>query len=196
VKRFVDLVMACALLLVSFPLMVCVACAVWVKLGSPVLFRQERAGRDGLPFTIAKFRSMSDARDARGALLSDDERLGVFGSRLRSTSLDELPQLWSIARGDMSFVGPRPLPVQYVPRYSGRQRRRLDVPPGLTGWAQIHGRNSLAWPERLELDVWYVENWSLRLDVRILLRTAGVVLSRRGVGADGVATMTEFRGET
>lgn len=159
-----------------------------------MLFRQQRAGRDGVPFELLKFRTMRPLLPGEAAYADDAARLSPFGERLRRTSLDEMPQLVNVLRGDMALVGPRPLPVEYVERYDARQRRRLEVRPGITGWAQVNGRNALDWPERLELDVWYVENRSLALDLRILARTVRAVVSRQGVSGDGVATMTEFRG--
>lgn len=163
------------------------------RLGRPVLFRQQRAGRDARPFTLVKFRTMSDALDAQGRLLPDEQRLDSFGSWLRSTSLDELPELWNVLRGDMSLVGPRPLPVHYLPRYTEEERRRHEVRPGITGWAQVNGRNTTTWEERLALDLWYVAHRSLWLDLRILARTAKLVLRREGVSAEGHATMPELR---
>jgi lipopolysaccharide/colanic/teichoic acid biosynthesis glycosyltransferase len=171
-----------------------VALLVRLRLGTPILFRQPRAGRHGRPFRIVKFRSMTDARDASGALLSDAERLPAFGGWLRASSLDELPELLNVLRGEMSLVGPRPLHLHYVERYDAEQRRRLDARPGLTGLAQVSGRNALDWPSRFALDVEYVERCSLVLDLRILARTLGAVLRRDGIAAAGEATMPEFRG--
>ena len=165
-----------------------------VKLGSPVLFRQKRPGKDDETFELIKFRTMTDARDSTGALLPDEARLTSFGRRLRRTSLDELPTLWNVVRGDMSLVGPRPLLVQYLDRYTPEQHRRQQVAPGITGWAQVNGRNALTWEEKFDLDVWYVENLSLRTDLAILLRTVAQVLGQRGVSAEGHATMPEFMG--
>ncbi len=195
VKRAIDTVGAAVGLVALSPVLVVAAFVIRIRLGRPVLFRQERAGRNGAPFTLVKFRTMSDERGSDGALLPDADRLTPLGTFLRSTSLDELPELWNVVRGEMSLVGPRPLPTAYLPRYSDRQARRHEVRPGLTGWAQVNGRNAADWPERLEMDVWYVENRSLRLDLRILWRTAAVVLQRDGVHEDGQATMTEFRGD-
>ncbi len=161
-----------------------------------MVLRQERAGRGGVAIVVPKFRTMTDERGSDGELLPDADRLTPLGSRLRSLSLDELPQLWSVLKGDMSLVGPRPLPMKYVERYSAEQRRRLDVKPGITGWAQVSGRNALSWPEKLALDVWYVDNASVWLDIRILARTVMSVVRRDGVSADGHATMPEFMGET
>ncbi len=164
------------------------------KLGAPALFRQARPGLGGKPFTLVKFRSMTDARDGSGALLPDSERLTRFGRLLRATSLDELPELWNVLKGEMSLVGPRPLLTSYLPLYSVEQARRHDVLPGVTGWAQIKGRNALSWEEKFALDVWYVDHWSLGLDVKILALTVAKVLRRDGVSADGHATMPPFTG--
>jgi len=196
VKRAIDVVVAAVGLVVLSPVLAALAVLVRVRLGSPVLFRQERAGLHGQPFTLAKLRTMTDARGADGALLPDAERLTPFGALLRSTSLDELPELAHVLRGEMSLVGPRPLPTTYLERYSPRQARRHEVRPGITGWAQVNGRNATGWPERLEMDVWYVEHRSLLLDLCILWRTLRVVILREGVAEDGQATMTEFLGDT
>ncbi|MFW2334722.1 sugar transferase [Ilumatobacter sp.] len=195
-KRAIDLMLAIPALVVLAPVSAVVACLVRLRLGSPVLFRQERAGRDAAPIRVPKFRSMTDARGPDGELLPDADRLTPFGVLLRSTSLDELPQLWTVVKGDMSLVGPRPLPMVYVDRYSERQRRRLDARPGITGWAQVNGRNATSWPERLEHDVWYVEHASPRVDLRILVLTVRTALRRDGVAAEGHVTMREFMGET
>ncbi len=174
------------------PVIAATAVAVRLRLGTPVLFRQQRAGRNGNPFRIIKFRSMTDERGADGVLLTDAGRLPRFGELLRATSLDELPQLWNVLNGDMSLIGPRPLPTKYTALYSARQRRRLDAPPGITGWAQVHGRNSLDWPRRLELDVEYVDRASFGMDARIAWRTVRSLFG--GVTAEGHATMPEFLG--
>ncbi len=166
-----------------------------LRLGSPVFFRQERIGKDDQTFVLFKLRTMTDARDEHGNLLEDKDRMTPLGMFLRSASLDELPQLWNIVRGEMSFVGPRPLLVHYLPRYSARQRLRHRMRPGITGWAQVNGRNLLSWEERLEMDVRYVENFSLLLDAILLFKTVGAVLGRRGVSSKGSVTMTEFQGE-
>ena len=192
-KRLFDLALALPLLLLSLPLQALVALTVRLALGAPVLFRQRRPGLDGRPFTLTKFRSMRDATGADGRPLPDGERLTRFGRLLRRTSLDELPELVSVVRGDMSLVGPRPLLTAYLDRYTRRQRRRHEVRPGLTGWAQVNGRNAVDWDERLALDVWYVEHASLGLDVKILWMTLFLVLSGRGVAATGEPTMGEFR---
>lgn len=176
------------------PVGLAVAALARAKLGSPVLFRQPRPGRDGRVFELVKFRTMTDERDATGALLPDSQRLTAFGRWLRRSSLDELPTLWNVIRGDMSLVGPRPLLVRYLDRYTPEQRRRHEVAPGITGWAQIHGRNALSWEEKFDLDVWYVENLSLRTDLAILFQTITQVMGQRGISAEGHATMPEFMG--
>jgi sugar transferase EpsL len=199
-KRASDVVAALLLLLLLAPLMLILAIMVRAVLGRPVLHGDDRAGRGGRPIRVVKFRSMTEARDAHGRLLGDAARLGPFGRLLRRTSLDELPQLLSVLRGDMSLVGPRPLPLRYVPRYTPRQATRLDVRPGLTGWAQIHGRNSLDWPDRLEMDAEYVElvrrPFGFFTDLWIvsatLFQMVGQALTGRGVSAPGSATMPEF----
>lgn len=194
-KRLFDVLVSALLLLLLLPVLVVLAVLVLTRLGRPVLFRQERAGLRGKPFFILKFRTMTDARDTQGQPLSDAERLTPFGRFLRGTSLDELPELWNVLRGDMSLVGPRPLPVRYLPRYSPEQARRHDVLPGITGWAQINGRNAQTWQRRFELDLWYVEHRSLVLDVKILFMTALKVFKREGISAEGEATMSEFMGK-
>ncbi|MGE8359087.1 sugar transferase [Pseudomonas sp.] len=177
------------------PVLVIVALMIRRRLGHPVLFRQVRPGLNGRPFEMIKFRTMLDAIDANGNPLPDAERMTPFGRFLRSTSLDELPELWNVLKGDMSLVGPRPLLMEYLPLYNERQARRHDVRPGVTGWAQINGRNALGWPEKLELDVWYVENQSFRLDVKIIFLTIRKVFIREGISADGEATMAKFTGK-
>jgi lipopolysaccharide/colanic/teichoic acid biosynthesis glycosyltransferase len=162
-------------------------------MGSPVLFRQRRPGLHGEPFELLKFRTMKVAKSGEG-VESDGARLTTIGRTLRSLSLDELPTLWNVLRGDMSLVGPRPLLMEYLSLYNSEQARRHDVPPGITGWAQVNGRNAIDWEEKFELDVWYVDNWSLRLDLSILLQTVAAVLLRRGISADGHSTMPVFRG--
>jgi sugar transferase EpsL len=163
-------------------------------MGHPILFRQQRPGRFAKPFWLLKFRTMSDGRDVKGNLLPDADRLTRVGRLLRATSLDELPQLWNVLYGDISLVGPRPLLMEYLPRYSLEQARRHDVMPGITGWAQIHGRNALAWQEKFALDIWYVDNWSLMLDCSILARTLWRVLKRSGISSQGHSTMPKFYG--
>ena len=194
-KRGVDVALASAGLVAAAPILGAVAAGVAVKLGRPVFFRQTRAGLHGAPFSIIKFRTMTDARGPDGELLPDDVRLTKFGKWLRSTSLDELPELLNVLKGEMSLVGPRPLHLRYVPRYNPRQARRHDVRPGITGLAQVRGRNAIGWLERLELDVHYTERVSVRLDLQILLETIVVTLRREGITEEGQATMTEFFGE-
>ncbi len=194
VKTAVDRAAGLAGLVVAAPVLAGAAVAVRATMGSPVLFRQKRPGRGERVFEIVKFRTMREATDASGRPLSDAERLTPVGRWLRATSIDELPQLWNVVRGDLSLVGPRPLLVRYLPRYSPEQRRRHEVMPGITGWAQIHGRNAISWEEKFALDVWYVEHWSLALDARILIETVGRVLRRDGVSSEGHATMPEFEG--
>lgn len=193
-KRLFDLSIAVPAAIVLAPAGLVLAAMVRANLGSPVLFQQRRPGRGERIFELIKFRTMTSTRDSEGKLLPDDERLTRFGQRLRSTSLDELPTLWNVIRGEMSLVGPRPLLVRYLDRYSPEQRRRHDVAPGITGWAQVNGRNALSWEEKFELDVWYVENVSLRTDIAILLKTVTQVFRRRGIAAEGYATMPEFMG--
>jgi sugar transferase EpsL len=193
-KRAFDFVAALMALLLLAPLIVGVALLVRLRLGRPVLFSQPRPGRHGRPFRMYKFRSMNSACDAQGVLLPDAQRLTRFGLWLRASSLDELPGLWSVLRGDMSLVGPRPLLIQYLPRYSSRQARRHEVRPGITGWAQVNGRNAISWEEKFELDVWYVEHQSFWLDLKILWLTAARVWARKDVSAAGHATMPEFMG--
>ncbi|MEQ8459923.1 MAG: sugar transferase [Sandaracinaceae bacterium] len=194
VKRLLDVAVSASGLVVLSPLLVGLTAAGTLAHGWPPLFAQTRPGIGGRLFRMRKLRTMTDARDGAGRLLPDDERLTRYGALLRATSLDELPELWHVLRGDMSLVGPRPLLARYLERYSERQTRRHAMPPGITGWAQVNGRNSVDWERRLEMDVWYVENWSLGLDLRILVRTAGQVLRREGISEAGSATMSEFMG--
>jgi sugar transferase EpsL len=191
-KRVVDIVGATLLVVATSPLLLAAAVAVRVSMGKPILYRDERAGRGGDPFMLLKFRTMRALRPGETVPDSDAARLTSVGRFLRRSSLDELPSLLNVLAGDMSLVGPRPLPVRYVPRYSVHQRRRLEVLPGVTGWAQVNGRNATPWDERFELDVWYVDHRSVRLDLRILVRTATAVLTGRGVRHDGHATMPEL----
>ncbi|AOZ05349.1 sugar transferase [Cupriavidus malaysiensis] len=194
-KRFFDVCVASLLLvLLSVPLLLLMA-LIRSKLGSPIFFRQIRPGMNGHPFEMIKFRSMSNARGKNGELLSDAERLTDFGRLLRSTSLDELPELWNVLKGDMSLVGPRPLLMEYLPLYSKVQARRHEVRPGITGWAQINGRNSVSWDEKFDMDVWYVDHRSMFLDLRILWLTVRKVLIRDGISAKGEATAAKFTGE-
>jgi sugar transferase EpsL len=194
VKRWLDVALAGAALVVLSPLIGVTALAVRFRLGSPVLFRQERPGLGGIPFTLLKFRTMTDARDAAGQLLPDADRLPPFGRFLRSTSLDELPELLNVLRGDMSLVGPRPLLMRYLERYQSDQARRHEVPPGITGWAQVRGRNRLSWEQKFEHDVWYVDHRCFRLDLEILGLTLLNVLKRKGISQEGQATAQEFMG--
>ena len=194
VKRFLDFFLSGMALIILSPVLLVTAILVRVKLGSPVIFCQERPGKDEKIFKLHKFRSMSDARDENGELLPDEVRLGKFGRTLRATSLDELPELWDIFRGKMSIVGPRPLLVKYLPLYNDEQHRRHDVRPGLTGWAQVHGRNLASWEEKFAYDVDYVDNISLALDVKIIFMTVRCVFAREGISAEGSATMEAFTG--
>lgn len=189
-KRLIDFTIALLGLLLTAPILAIIALGVWFDVGSPVLFRQVRPGLHGRPFTLVKFRTMR----GDGAPQSDEQRLTSFGRWLRATSLDELPELWNILRGDMSLVGPRPLLMQYLPLYTTQQMRRHEVRPGLTGWAQVNGRNALTWDDKFRLDVWYVDNRSLLLDLRILLRTAASLFSGEGISHGDSATMPEFQG--
>lgn len=193
-KRAFDLLLTVPALVVLAPVILVVALLVRARLGSPVLFRQPRPGLGGMPFTMIKFRTMRDAFDTHGRLLPDAERLTDFGRFLRATSLDELPGLWNVVRGDMSLVGPRPLLMAYLPLYSSEQARRHEVRPGITGWAQVSGRNAISWPEKFALDVWYVDNRSLWFDIRILALTVRKVFRREGISAAGDATMPAFTG--
>lgn len=193
-KRALDVAVAAAAAIAAAPLILLVALAVRWRLGSPVLFRQRRPGYLGAPFELVKFRTMRDAVDARGEPLSDAERLTRFGAWLRSTSLDELPELWNVLRGEMSLVGPRPLLMEYMPLYSEQQLRRHDMPPGITGLAQINGRNAIGWDEVLAWDLRYVDEWTFAADLRILAATAGAVLRRRGISESGQATRSRFTG--
>jgi sugar transferase EpsL len=193
-KRAVDLVSLAALVPAVLPLTVLIAAAVRLTLGSPVLFRQVRPGLHGKPFCIHKFRTMNDLYDPSGGLLPDAERLTRFGQFLRSTSLDELPSFWNVLRGEMSLVGPRPLLIEYVPLYSADQARRHEVLPGVTGWAQVNGRNAVTWDDKLRLDVWYVDHVSLTLDLRILACTVWRVIRRDGISAQGHVTAPRFTG--
>ena len=194
VKRTFDLVFAFLGLLVLAPVLIALWLIVRMNLGTPALFTQSRIGFGERPFTIYKFRTMTDSRDPSGNLLPDNMRMTPFGRFLRSTSLDELPQLWSVLKGDLSLVGPRPLLPEYLPRYSSRQGLRHSAMPGITGWAQVNGRNATTWEDRLERDAWYAENQSFALDLRILILTFYKVVSRNGINAAGEATMAPFRG--
>ena len=193
-KRFADVIISFLGLILLSPVLLVVALLVRVKLGSPVLFRQLRPGLAGKPFLLVKFRTMTNLRDSSGKLLPDSDRLTKFGGFLRSTSLDELPELWNVLRGDMSLVGPRPLLVEYLPLYSAHQVRRHETRPGITGLAQVKGRNALSWDEKFNLDVWYVDNQGFALDCAIIFWTLISVTRRQGVNADGSATMPPFLG--
>jgi len=193
-KRIIDFLVALTVLLILFPVIVIVALLIRFKLGSPILFTQERPGQGGKIFKMMKFRSMLDAKDKHGNLLPDNERMTKFGAFLRSTSLDELPGLFNVIKGDMSLVGPRPLLVQYLPLYSIEQARRHNVRPGITGWAQVNGRNAISWEQKFELDVWYVDNKSFILDLKILFLTVKKVFVREGISADGHVTIEPFKG--
>jgi len=193
-KRIFDILSSCLGMLVISPIIVLLSLLVRKNIGSPVLFSQLRPGLNGKPFRIYKFRTMTDAKDADGNLLPDGERLTAFGRFLRSTSLDELPELWNVLKGDMSLVGPRPLLMEYLERYSPEQARRHEVRPGITGWAQVNGRNALSWEDKFKLDVWYVDNHSLGLDIKILWLTFVKVFKREGISQDGEATMSKFMG--
>lgn len=193
-KRLFDVAVSLLLIVVFLPLFLLLAILVKVKCGSPVLFSQIRPGLQGKPFMMIKFRTMNDRRNASGNFLPDALRLTTFGKTLRATSLDELPELWNVLKGEMSLVGPRPLLMEYLHLYTPEQARRHDVRPGITGWAQVNGRNALSWEERFALDVWYVDHKSFLLDVKILLLTVRQVITRKGVSAEGHATMPKFSG--
>jgi lipopolysaccharide/colanic/teichoic acid biosynthesis glycosyltransferase len=195
IKRLFDIFFsALALIILSFVILF-LYIMIYKKLGSPVLFRQKRPGFHNTIFEMIKFRSMLDTSDKNGNVLPDDERLTPFGAKLRSTSLDELPGLWNVFKGDMSLVGPRPLLVEYLPLYSDEQARRHDIKPGITGWAQINGRNAISWQQKFELDIWYIDNQSFWLDIKILLLTVKKVFTRSDINATGEVTMTKFTGD-
>lgn len=194
IKRIIDLTGALLGLVFLSPVYLVVTWQIWRKLGPPVLFRQLRPGLNGRPFEMIKFRTMRNVVGADGRSLPDAARLTPFGNFLRTTSLDELPELWNVLKGNMSIVGPRPLLTEYLPMYSPQQARRHEVRPGITGWAQVNGRNALTWEDRFALDLWYVENQSLRLDLKIVLMSFGVVFKRRGINQKGSVTMEKFRG--
>jgi sugar transferase EpsL len=193
-KRIFDLVLLVPGLIVCLPLLGCIAILVYLKLGSPIFFRQIRPGLNGNSFSIVKFRTMLDSRDHSNNLLPNEKRLTPFGLRLRSTSLDELPELFNVLKGDMSFVGPRPLLMEYLDKYTPRQKRRHEVKPGITGWAQVNGRNAITWDQKFEYDVWYVENHSFFLDIRILLLTLWKVLTRQGISPKDKVIVDRFTG--
>lgn len=194
IKRLIDIIASLTGLILLSPVLLIVAYLIRKNLGSPVLFRQIRPGKDGKPFEMVKFRSMRDAIDKDGNPLPDNERLTPFGKALRSTSLDELPELWNVLKGEMSLVGPRPLLMEYLPHYDKEQYRRHEVRPGVTGWAQVNGRNALSWEEKFKLDVWYVDHRSVWLDVKILFLTIKKVFIKEGIAAEGEATMNKFTG--
>ena len=194
VKRGFDIVFSIVLLLLFLPLIIFVSFQVYKKNGRPILFIQTRPGLRGLPFNMIKYRTMLNITNDKGNTLNDEERLSSFGKFLRSTSLDELPELWNVLKGEMSIVGPRPLLMEYLPLYSAAQFRRHNVKPGITGWAQINGRNSIDWDEKFNLDIWYVDNFSFWLDMKILFLTIKKVLKRKDISKDGQATMTKFKG--
>lgn len=193
-KRIMDVLIAGMALVLLSPVLLTVAILARIKLGTPVLFRQTRLGKNSAPFEILKFRTMTDERDETGRLLPDEKRLVGLGRFLRSSSLDELPELFNVLKGEMSLVGPRPLLMEYLPLYSKRQARRHDVRPGITGWAQINGRNAISWEDKFKLDVWYVENRSILLDIKIIFITLLKVIRREGVSANDHVTMPEFKG--
>ncbi len=194
-KRFLDIIFSFILLILLMPVYLLVYVFVRIKLGAPAIFKQKRPGKNAKIFTMYKFRTMTDEKDEKGHLLPDEKRLTKFGQFLRKTSLDELPELYNILKGDMSFVGPRPLLVKYLKRYNKEQMRRHEVPPGLTGWAQVNGRNAISWEEKFRLDVWYVDNRSLWLDIKIIFMTVIQIFKREGINQEGQATMGEFLGE-
>lgn len=194
IKRILDIISSLLAIIILSPLLAATAVLVKTKLGSPVLFKQERPGKDEKIFTLMKFRTMTDERDENGELLPDEVRLTKFGKFLRSTSIDELPELFNILKGDMSVIGPRPLLVEYIPRYNEHQHRRHEVRPGLSGWAQVNGRNSISWEEKFDLDVEYVDNYSFAMDVKILFMTVLNVLKKEGISSETSATMEVFMG--
>lgn len=193
-KRFIDIVGSLIGLFLTSPIMVAVSLIIYFTMGKPIFFKQVRPGLNGKPFVIYKFRTMLDLRDKNGNLLPDEKRLTKIGKFLRSTTLDELPEFWNVLKGDMSLVGPRPLLMEYLDRYTPEQARRHEVKPGMTGWAQINGRNAISWEEKFRLDVWYVDNWNIILDLKIIFLTILKVLKKEGISAEGHATMPEFKG--
>lgn len=193
-KRIFDIFISFSMIVVLLPIILLIAFIVRYSIGSPVFFKQIRPGINGKPFEMIKFRSMCDKVDQDGVLLSDEQRLTAVGSKLRSTSLDELPELWNVLKGDMSLVGPRPLLMEYIPLYNQEQQRRHDIRPGISGWAQVNGRNALCWEDKFKLDVWYVDNQSFLLDLKILFLTVKKVLVRDGINAEGEATVSKFTG--
>jgi sugar transferase EpsL len=199
IKRLFDIIFSLTLIILLAPLILFIALLIWVTMGRPILFKQRRVGYQGQVFTIYKFRTMTEERDENGNLLPDEQRLTRFGRFLRETSLDELPELFNVLKGDMSLVGPRPLLVEYLPYYTPEERKRHNMRPGITGWAQVNGRNAITWDQKLALDVWYVDNWSLWLDFKIILMTIIKVIKREGISTNGYATaprLDEVRGKT
>lgn len=194
IKRIIDIAGAIMAIIILSPVFLIIAILVWMKLGKPIMFHQERAGLRGRPFMLHKFRTMTNKKDENGELLPDEKRLTSLGRFLRSTSLDELPELYNVLKGDMSLVGPRPLPTKYLERYSAYQARRHEVKPGLTGWAVVHGRNALTWERKFDFDVWYVDNKSLILDIKIIFKTLPMIFKREGVSSENHVTMEEFMG--
>ena len=193
-KRVFDIFLSIFLIVIFLPVYVVVSLLIWIKMGRPILFKQQRPGKNEKIFSIYKFRTMTDERDEKGELLPDKERLIGIGKFIRSTSLDELPQLFNVLKGDMSFVGPRPLLVEYLPLYNARQKKRHDVKPGITGWAQVNGRNAISWEQKFEYDVWYVEHQSFLLDMKILWMTFLKVIKRSDISSDTAVTMEKFQG--
>jgi len=191
-KRVFDLLLTFLALLLFLPVLFVASVLVRCNLGSPIFYKQKRPGKDGVPFMLYKFRTMRNDTNKNGTLLPDNKRLTILGKFLRSSSIDELPELWNVLKGDMSLVGPRPLLIQYLDRYTPEQARRHEVRPGITGWAQVNGRNAIIWEEKFKLDVWYVDNWSLLLDIKILAMTIWKIVKREGINQPGQATMEEF----
>ena len=194
IKRLIDVIGSLIGLTISSPLIIIISVIIYFTMGRPIFFKQIRPGLNGKPFVIYKFRTMLDLRDENGNLLPDEKRITTIGKFLRSTTLDELPEFWNVLKGDMSLVGPRPLLMEYLDRYTPEQARRHEVKPGMTGWAQVNGRNAISWEEKFKLDVWYVDKWSILLDLKIIFLTILKVLKREGISAEGYATMPEFRG--
>jgi len=194
IKRFFDITLAHVLLIITLPIIAIIYVIVLIDLGKPAIFKQARPGLYGRPFNIYKFRTMRNLKDKNGNFLPDEKRLSSLGKFLRKTSLDELPELWNVLKGDMSLVGPRPLLMEYLDRYTPEQARRHEVKPGITGWAQVNGRNAISWEEKFKLDVWYVDNWNILLDIKIIFLTTLKVLKGEGISAEGHATMPEFKG--
>lgn len=194
IKRLIDIIGSLIGLTISSPIIVIISIIIYITMGRPIFFKQVRPGLKGKPFVIYKFRTMLDLRDENGNPLPDEKRLTTIGRFLRSTTLDELPEFWNVLKGDMSLVGPRPLLMEYLDRYTPEQARRHEVKPGMTGWAQINGRNAISWEEKFRLDVWYVDNWNIILDLKIIFLTILKVLKKEGISAEGHATMPEFKG--